>query len=163
MSIIIRDLDEPIITFMDLPQMVNLMRVNKNYYEKIKHQKLILEWNEMKLIKNSINCIFQRSCVKGYINYAKSLITRYDKIDIHADNEYAFRLACQYGHLSVARWLVDLHEYGYGKIDIHIIGELAFQFACQNGHLDVAKWLIGLHDCGYGKINQELVNQYIKN
>ena len=91
MSIIIPDLDETILTFLDLSEAVILMQTNKNYYEKIKNKKLILEWNEMKLIKDDLNGIFQLTCKKGYINYAKSLIKRYNKIDIHANNEYAFQ------------------------------------------------------------------------
>ena len=51
MSIILADLDESIIGFMDLPDLINLMS-NKHYHDKIKYKKLIIQWNKLKLYNN---------------------------------------------------------------------------------------------------------------
>jgi len=70
------------------------------------------------------------------------------KINIHANNEYVFFIACEGGHLEVAKWLYGLDE----KINIHIDNEYPFCYSCYNGHLEVAKWLYGL-DGAKEKIN----------
>ena len=55
-------------------------------------------------------------------------------INISAKDEHSFLLACDYGHLEVAKWLLSV------KPDIDISNH-AFCYACLNGHLEVAKWL----------------------
>jgi hypothetical protein len=60
-------------------------------------------------------------------------------IDIHAQSDFPFRMACNFGHLSVAKWL-----YSLDSIDIHINNEAAFRGACLSGHLSVAQWLSSL-------------------
>jgi hypothetical protein len=57
-------------------------------------------------------------------------------IDIHADNEYAFRTACQYDHLEVARWLFELDH----KIDIHANNDEIFRYR----HPKIVEWLTTL-------------------
>ena len=76
------------------------------------------------------------------------------RIDIHANNEFAFQWACYRGHLGVAQWLWELgysDPVGIGKIGIHADNEWAFQWACNNGHLGVAQWLFvvsTMHEAG---------------
>ena len=156
MSIVIEDLDNTIISFLELPDMVNLMLVNVNYYDKIKKFSLIEEWNKIKYKyqdKAVIN-IFNLSCKKGYLSYAKSLLSRYN-IDIHSSNEFAFSVACENGQLEIAKWLIELGEkHGYGKINIHDFVVNVFCYTCRFGQLQIAKWLIELgENHGYGKIN----------
>ena len=62
-----------------------------------------------------------------------SLKKEYGKIDIHANNEYAFRWSCYNGNLEIVKWLLSLKEE-YGKIDIHADDESAFRWSCYNGH-----------------------------
>lgn len=70
-----------------------------------------------------------------YCNYYNN----FDEIlDISTDNESAFVCACDYGHLEVAQWLLEMKP----DIDISAGGDDAFCFACFNGHLKVAQWLI---------------------
>ena len=158
MSFIIEDLDAIIMSFMDLPETVNLMQTNTYYYEKIKQQDLIKEWDVMKQEKNgNPDNIFAISCANNYMTYAKSLIKRY-KINIHFNHERAFRDSCLHGNILVAKWLIDLGEnHGYGQINIHttdVFTYTAFICACSNGHLKIAKWLINLgENHGFGKIN----------
>jgi hypothetical protein len=57
-------------------------------------------------------------------------------IDLHAENDDAFRRACQFGHLETAQWLWSL-----GGIDMHAENDGAFRWACQFGQLQTAQWL----------------------
>ena len=64
----------------------------------------------MELVMNELQSIFIQSCRSGRLEIAKwlyciSQTDGNDKIDIHADNEFAFRLACYGGHLETAKWL----------------------------------------------------------
>ncbi len=59
-------------------------------------------------------------------------------INISAKKECAFRSACEYGYLKVAKWLLEIKP----DIDISADYEYAFCFACANGHLEVVKWLL---------------------
>jgi len=60
------------------------------------------------------------------------------RVDIHADDEQAFRAACMNGHLAIAQWLWDLSN---ATIDIHAYDDNAFRMACEYGFVDVAQWL----------------------
>lgn len=70
------------------------------------------------------------------------------KINIHANNEFAFRISCEYGHLQVAQWLYDLaiNENHVTKINIHAEDEWAFKTASKNGHTHVVQWLASICD-----------------
>ena len=92
---------------------------------------------------------FIANCVNGNLNRAKMLYSL-GNINIHMDNEYAFRKSCQSGYLDVAKWL-----YSLGNINIHIDDEFAFRWSCENGHLDVAQWLYSL-----GNINIHIDDEY---
>jgi ankyrin repeat protein len=56
--------------------------------------------------------------------------------DIHADNDFAVRLAAARGHLDVVKWLVE------GGANIRAGNNQAVRWAAGNGHLDVVKWLV---------------------
>ena len=55
-------------------------------------------------------------------------------IDVSANNEYAFKNACENGHLEVVKWLLSI------KPDINIEEE-TFYNSCSYGFLSVAKFL----------------------
>jgi hypothetical protein len=81
----------------------------------------------------------------GNLEKSKEYLKDNPEYDIHADNEYAFRRSCYYGHLEAAKWLYELD----GKIDIHANNDMAFRWSCEKGYIEIAKWLYGLD----GKIN----------
>ncbi len=113
---------------------------------------------------------FTEACKRGSLRIAQHIVVERPDIDVHADDEDAFRLACYSGHLDVATWLVNMYPetnvhandegafrwacYGgrlevarwlvdkYPDIDVHINGEDAFLWACYNGHINVAQWLV---------------------
>ena len=77
---------------------------------------------------------FCQLCNSDNLDEAKELLRLYPDINISVHNEDAFRNACYYGYLEVAKWLLQV------KPDIN--NEMAFRCACVKGHLEVAKWLL---------------------
>lgn len=108
--------------------------------------------------------VFWTACVQGRLDMAKWALSQ-GGVDIHEDEDHAFRWACFYDQLEVAQWLyskdvphtvlnmVFPFACSYGrlkvvrwlssldKVDIHADDDLAFQLACMYGKLDVAQWL----------------------
>ena len=74
-----------------------------------------------------------------------------NKFNIHANNEEAFRIACNREDLDSAKWLYSLD----GKIDIHVNNEEVFRIACNREDLESAKWLYSLD----GKIDIHVNNE----
>lgn len=112
---------------------------------------------------------FARCCQRGHLDVAKWLIQMSDsndenKIDIHSDNEAAFRWSCKNGYMNVAKWLVELGESdGQHRIKIHARNDDAFRWSCKKGYFDIAKWLVGLSKLpAYGKIASKMVKMYAK-
>jgi hypothetical protein len=70
-------------------------------------------------------------------------------VNIHAENEHAFRWACSNDHLSAAQWL-----YNFGDINIHAKNDYGFLFACSRYHLSGVQWL-----CSLGVISTEVLQK----
>jgi len=56
--------------------------------------------------------------------------------DLHAQNDYALRLAAENGHLKVVKYLL---EQG---ANLHTKNDYALRWAAENGQLEVAKYLL---------------------
>ena len=95
---------------------------------------------------------FNEACQNGNLKLAKELYET-NKIDIHFNNESAFKWSCRYGQIEIAKWLLTLD----GKIDIHSNNDEAFRWCCSKGHIEIAKWLLTLD-----KFDNRLVCDYIK-
>ena len=86
--------------------------------------------------------IFILCCENGHLSVAQWLVQITQQncgINIHVDNEVAFRWSCANGHLDVAQWLHSLCS-----VNIHANKEYAFRLSCKYGYLNVAKWLHSL-------------------
>ena len=82
---------------------------------------------------------FVKACLYGNMNKVKYLIKNYD-INIHVDDEYAFRIACLNGHLELVKYLISLEQ----NIDIHAENDFAFIVACSNNYKQIATYLCSL-------------------
>jgi len=59
--------------------------------------------------------------------------------NIHAQNDCAFRYACEKGHIEIAKWL---HS---SNANIHAQNDYAFRLACNNGQFEVVEWLLNFN------------------
>ena len=84
----------------------------------------------------ALTACFQRACMAGDTATARWLAATHS-VDVHAQNDRAFRLACNGGHRQLAEWLCCL----YPATDIHACDEQAFAAACVRGDLPLAQWL----------------------
>jgi ankyrin repeat protein len=74
-----------------------------------------------------------------------------DNINISAANYKAFRIACAYGYLPVAKWLVSIEP------NCNILKyKPLFIVMCENGELEIVKWLLTIND----GIHNSLIDKY---
>lgn len=62
------------------------------------------------------------------------------KIDINANDDYAFRWACVNGHLEIAKLL-----YSICNKPTNMIKNRIFKWVC--GHVEVADWIVSIYPC----------------
>lgn len=85
-----------------------------------------------------------------------------------------FDIACEDGHLCIAKWIVERQEQKVKKGDkiplfqqsshmdttvIHEYSDSLFHDVCSNGHIDIAKWLVELCEKYQDRINIHAENE----
>jgi len=98
-------------------------------------------------------------CKNGDLDKLKILLSVNDnkkKVNIHSNNECAFKRACMYNNLDIVKYLISLAET-HGKINIHANNDSAFVTAASLGHVDIMIYLVSLKD-EYGGIN---INKFV--
>ena len=105
MNIIIPDVDQLIVSLTELPTLVNLGCANKYFYTLISNQPIIKQWLIIKNIckGKSTYDIFIEVCKNGFLSYGMFLVKK-NKVDIHANDERAFKYSCENGRIEIARW-----------------------------------------------------------
>ena len=104
--------------------------------------KWLYEMNNYNIIVNYSN-VFMYSCENGHIEAANWLLNNFNKkINIHHEDEYAFRWSCHNGHLNIAKWLYKLGKHSNSEVNIHANGEFAFEYACAYSHIQIINWLM---------------------
>ena len=68
-------------------------------------------------------------------------------VDIHANSEGFFRVACYNGHLNIVKYLIKLGEKERNPIDIHVWNDYAFRDAIK--HKELLEYLEYLREKGY--------------
>jgi|688.fasta_scaffold348402_1 hypothetical protein len=87
-----------------------------------------------------VNIKFIKACKEGNLKQAQSIYIK-NKPDIHAKEDKAFRIACYYKNIIIAKWLYSLKD----KPNIHVKNEFVFRYACFRGDIgdiEIVKWLI---------------------
>jgi ankyrin repeat protein len=102
---------------------------------------------------------FIELCIKGDLIGAQQLLQLHPNINISAYNEQAFVDACNYGHLEVCKWLLQVSKEKGQDINISD-DEDVFHWTCANGHLDVCQWLLQIKPDIDISINNELAFRY---
>ena len=169
MSILLKDLDTAIINYCDVEiDYKNILQINKYYNNIIMNDNLFLDLKriiEMKINMKDKKNLFIYSCRMGFKFFVKYLVLKY-KINIHANDENAFRSSCENGHIETVKYLIELaNQPNYQQINIHADDEYAFRWSCQNGDIEIAKYLIELgNQAGMIPISNDLIaRHYPKN
>lgn len=88
-----------------------------------------------------LNLTFLKACACGHLQVAKYFYHNFNKkIDIHAGEEFAFRLSCSNDYVDMAKFLFSLD----GKIDIHAKNDHAIRDACFYGYVDIVEFIYSL-------------------
>lgn len=89
------------------------------------------------------------NCIKsGFLDKCKYLFQLSKDInypiDIHINNDEAFRISCENGHLDICKWLYNISMEKKSPINMDIIFEEAFFTSYKNKHYGISKWLYNL-------------------
>ena len=50
---------------------------------------------------------FINLCINGKLNELKKYYSEYEKINIHYNEEEAFKKSCYFGHIEIVKWLFE--------------------------------------------------------
>lgn len=141
---------------------VDLSPYISELFEKHIYDVTIFEYIATKYLtyfKSNVQKLFACPCKKYYrsvefIDLIIKLCKTHDiELDIHYEEEIAFRIACRHHDERIVNHLLKLGEETYGKIDIHAHNEDAFIYSISTGCFNRCKLLIELGENGYGLID----------
>lgn len=140
MSIIMHDIDQLIIKFVDLPGLTNLIAVNKYFFASVSVLPIINQWRAIATAYNYLDeFVYVEICGAGYLSYAKYV---YQKLKINNNYQMlSFSVCCMTGRIETAKWLLSTYYYAGMKFDGN-----EFVIACERGHTKIAQWLVSFAD-----------------
>lgn len=176
--LIIEDLDQLILSYLEPPQILSLSEVNRHYANVTsslrstinsvkKSLPLACKADDVRIARwihttASISTShaeyhksFKVACGKGNMQIVQMLLSKAynpNKRPIKKMSilEHSFQKSCMKGHLNIAQWLIEKCD---DHIDIHHIQDRLFEIVCECGHLHVAQWLLSLGEDKQKKIN----------
>lgn len=150
---ILKDIDLLIIDLLDLPELLNVICVNKFFHDIIVNKPIINQWKDVKNLNYPTQNYFYEVCRRGHLEYAKSLYRRYNNA-WHGSFNVMFVNHCSYGRKEIIMWLLYITSINNRiNIDIHCLNDYSFQTSCINGHIEAAKYLIYVGESKYGRID----------
>ena len=104
---------------------------------------------------------FVRDCTEGDFEIVKKNL---EKRDIHIYfKKLAFRGACCYNHIEIAKWLYEIILQENEILNIYVKNQI-FRFVCRNGYYRMGKWLLTLYSYRELKnLNHILVKEELEN
>lgn len=88
----------------------------------------------------TIETVFRNACEKNNLRMIKRL---YDRANVNNKNEFIFHIACEKGHMDLAKWVCETF-----RIDVCADYNVAFHLACSSGNVDLFAWLCSLRKVG---------------
>ncbi len=79
---------------------------------------------------------FILACGNGQIEIAKWLV-RNHPVNVHLNDEWAFKSACRNGHIEIAKWL--LYDY---QVDVRANNNTPFKWACEGKATKIIEWFV---------------------
>ncbi len=177
-----KDIDRKILNNLDDEDLVNVCQVNKKAHSICNDQvfwmnrvflkfgyvggnvlrtnKKNQSWSEYyikdlrKINSNNSNQYLISGSDKGKLDHV--IISLNLGANIHAENDYALRIASQNGHIDIVKYLVELKPDG---ANIYAQNEYALRFAIKNDHIEVVKYLVGV-GTDINKYALQLANYY---
>ena len=84
---------------------------------------------------------YLQACAEGkkayFGNFSKSTVS---SVNVNANEEAGFKVACTFGHLPVIRELLRLERKP--RVSVHAKNEEGFWVACKNGHVGAVRELL---------------------
>jgi len=114
---------------------------------------LMLEKNKYGVINQPDNDLIYEVCKRGQYHILKLLLTTYNNIDVHFENDVLFKIACMHGHIETLRVIVaskdkhrDISQYAY---------EYGIIIATKSGHLHTVEFILSLfEDINFAFLNR---------
>ena len=72
----------------------------------------------------------------------KIILSITPNLDLHADNEKIFKIACKRGYFDIVQYLLTNNF----NIDVHADNDYAFKWACYKNHIEIVKYLLNNYD-----------------
>ena len=145
------EIEHIIISFLNFPEDYKILtRVSKYYNHVITNVSKYREFRDFCQKKDHLELDstvdnaeetyrnFYEACRYNYLNIAKHLFTTCE-INIHLNDEYAFRKSYTRGNNNIANWLLDIGNKLENPIDIRVRNDALFRWSCMRGHLELRK------------------------